>query len=111
MADATENDNAPDQPATAELGDAGKKALDAERREKRAAEKRAADLEARLKEFEDRDKTETTRASSARRLPRRPPPPLRRVPSVWRSHPRRDSPRPGQAPRRRDPRGAGGRRL
>lgn len=41
------------------LGDAGKKALDAERREKRAAEKRASELEARLKEFEDRDKTET----------------------------------------------------
>lgn len=50
------------EPATGELGDAGKKALDAERRDKRAAEKRAADLEARLKEFEDRDKTESTRA-------------------------------------------------
>ncbi|WP_051549266.1 hypothetical protein [Nocardioides sp. URHA0032] len=62
MTDAAENDNATDQAATADLGDAGKKALDAERREKRAAEKRAADLEARLKEFEDRDKTESTRA-------------------------------------------------
>jgi cell division septum initiation protein DivIVA len=63
MADDTENTGATDnQPATGELGDAGKKALDAERREKRAAEKRAADLEARLKEFEDRDKTESTRA-------------------------------------------------
>jgi cell division septum initiation protein DivIVA len=62
MADTTENDAPDNQPATGELGDAGKKALDAERREKRAAEKRAADLEARLKEFEDRDKTETTRA-------------------------------------------------
>ena len=62
MTDTAENDNATDQPATGDLGDAGKKALDAERREKRAAEKRAADLEARLKEFEDRDKTETTRA-------------------------------------------------
>jgi hypothetical protein len=48
----------PDQSATDNLGDAGKKALDAERREKRAAEKRANDLEARLREFEDRDKTE-----------------------------------------------------
>lgn len=48
----------PDKSATDDLGDAGKKALDAERREKRAAEKRASDLEARLKEFEDRDKTE-----------------------------------------------------
>lgn len=63
MADDTENTGANDQPATGDLGDAGKKALDAERREKRAAEKRAADLEARLKEFEDRDKTESTRAT------------------------------------------------
>ena len=63
MADNAENDNATDtQPAMGDLGDAGKKALDAERRDKRAAEKRAADLEARLKEFEDRDKTESTRA-------------------------------------------------
>lgn len=62
MTDTAENDSVTDQPATGELGDAGKKALDAERREKRAAEKRAADLEARLKEFEDRDKTESTRA-------------------------------------------------
>jgi hypothetical protein len=57
--------------ATDALGDAGKKALDAERREKRAAEKRAADLEARLKEFEDRDKSEaqklTERAEAAER--------------------------------------------
>ena len=64
MADNTENTatDVNDAPATGELGDAGKKALDAERRDKRAAEKRAADLEARLKEFEDRDKTESTRA-------------------------------------------------
>ena len=60
--DAESNTDTETQPATGELGDAGKKALDAERREKRAAEKRAADLEARLKEFEDRDKTESTRA-------------------------------------------------
>ncbi len=64
MADNAENTDtsAADQPAMGELGDAGKKALDAERRDKRAAEKRAADLEAKLKEFEDRDKTESTRA-------------------------------------------------
>jgi hypothetical protein len=47
-----------EQSATDALGDGGKKALDAERREKRAAERRAADLEAKLKEFEDRDKSE-----------------------------------------------------
>lgn len=51
----------PEAPATDALGDAGKKALDAERRDKRAAEKRAAELEARLKEFEDRDKSESQR--------------------------------------------------
>lgn len=63
MTDAAENTGTTEnEPATGDLGDAGKKALDAERRDKRAAEKRAADLEARLKEFEDRDKTESTRA-------------------------------------------------
>lgn len=44
--------------AAADLGDAGKKALDAERKARRDAEKRARDLEARIKEFEDRDKSE-----------------------------------------------------
>lgn len=51
--------------ATPALGDAGKKALDAERREKRAAEKRAVELEAKLKELEDRDKTESQRLGEA----------------------------------------------
>lgn len=56
---AEQPESTPEKSATDEpLGDAGKKALDAERREKRAAEKRAAELETRLKEFEDRDKTE-----------------------------------------------------
>lgn len=64
MADDAENTTTATetQPATGELGDAGKKALEAERREKRAAEKRASELEAKLKEFEDREKTESTRA-------------------------------------------------
>ncbi len=62
MADDADTTTGTEQPATGELGDAGKKALEAERRDKRAAEKRAAELEARLKEFEDRDKTESTRA-------------------------------------------------
>lgn len=61
MADDTEIHDT-DQSATGELGDAGKKALEAERRDKRAAERRAAELEARLKEFEDRDKSESARA-------------------------------------------------
>lgn len=40
------------------LGEPGKKALDAERKARRDAEQRAKDLEAKVKEFEDRDKTE-----------------------------------------------------
>jgi hypothetical protein len=40
------------------LGDAGKKALDAERTARKAAEKAAADALAKVQEFEDRDKTE-----------------------------------------------------
>lgn len=53
-----------------ELGDAGEKALKAEREARRAAEKSArdakkatADALARVKEFEDRDKTETQKAA------------------------------------------------
>lgn len=65
MTDTAENSitEADPTPATGDLGDAGKKALDAERRERRAAEKRAADLEARLKDLEDRDKSETAKAA------------------------------------------------
>ena len=48
-----------DEAAKDSLGDAGQKALQAERREKRAAEKRANELAARLKQIEDRDKGES----------------------------------------------------
>lgn len=41
-----------------DLGDSGKRALAAERRAKREAEQKAKDLEARLKELEDKDKSE-----------------------------------------------------
>lgn len=44
--------------AEAELGEAGKKALNAERRRASQAEKQAKDLAARLKEIEDKDKSE-----------------------------------------------------
>jgi len=40
-------------PETQELGDGGKKALQAERDARKAAEKANAELNARLKEFED----------------------------------------------------------
>lgn len=53
-------------PATGEpqLGDAGKAALDAERKAKRDAEKRAKDLEDRLKKIEDKDKSELDKAQA-----------------------------------------------
>lgn len=44
-----------------DLGDAGKRALDAERKARKAAEKRAADAEAKVKASEDADKTEVER--------------------------------------------------
>ncbi len=55
----------PKEPATGDLGDAGKKALAEERAARKAAEKSAADLEARLKAIEDKDKTETQKAADA----------------------------------------------
>lgn len=56
----------PEAPAEAPAGpemdtDAGKKALDAERKNARAAARERDALAARLKEFEDRDKSETQR--------------------------------------------------
>lgn len=66
MADETTTEPTAEATATAEqavlpdndLGEAGKKALTAERAAKKAAEKQLADLQKRLQEFEDRDKTE-----------------------------------------------------
>ena len=55
-------------PATSEppLGEAGKKALDAERTARKAADKALADATAKIKEFEDRDKSETQRITEER---------------------------------------------
>lgn len=47
-----------EEPTDELLGVAGKKALIRERETAKAAEKRASDAEARIKEFEDRDKSE-----------------------------------------------------
>ncbi len=44
-----------------DLGDAGKRALEAERKARKAAEKRAADAEARVKAADDAGKTEVER--------------------------------------------------
>lgn len=61
-ADDTDTGNgAGDNPDSNGLAAAGRKALDAERRTRRDAEKRAKDLETRLKAIEDRDKSETER--------------------------------------------------
>ena len=46
-----------------QLGDAGKKALDAERAARKAAEDEQKKLAARLKEIEDRDKSEAEKAA------------------------------------------------
>lgn len=50
---------------SSDLGDAGKRALAEERKARKAAEKASSDLAARLKEFEDRDKSELEKASEA----------------------------------------------
>lgn len=46
-------------PPNDDLGDAGKKALETERKARRDAERRAKDAEAALKEVEDRDKSDS----------------------------------------------------
>ena len=51
----------PDTPTPDTLGDGGKKALEAERRARRDAERSAADLAAKVKAFEDRDKSDAER--------------------------------------------------
>lgn len=48
------------------LGEAGKKALDVERSARRAAEKAVADAQVKIKEFEDRDKSETQKITEER---------------------------------------------
>ena len=53
-------------PDPADLGDAGKRAIKAEREARQAAEKAAKDLAAKLKELEDRDKTEAERLTEAK---------------------------------------------
>lgn len=60
-----ENEPAPD------LGDAGKKALAAERAAKKAAEKQLSELAARLQEYEERDKTETQKLAERAELAER----------------------------------------
>lgn len=57
QAPATES-QPPAEPATDDLGDAGKRALDAERKARRAAEKAAADALAKVQAFEDAQKSE-----------------------------------------------------
>lgn len=58
------DDKKPDNDKS-DLGDAGKKALDAMKRERNAAKKALADVQAKLKSYEDKDKTETERLAEA----------------------------------------------
>lgn len=61
--DKPEGDDKPeDKP---DLGDAGKKAIEAMKRERNAARKQLADLQAELKKYTDRDKTDTERLTEA----------------------------------------------
>lgn len=55
----------PADPPNGDLGDAGKRALEAERKARRDAEKAQKTLEDRLKEYEDRDKTDLEKAQAA----------------------------------------------
>jgi hypothetical protein len=68
----TPTDPPADPPAGDQLGDAGKKALQEERTARKAAEKALAERDAKLREFEDRDKTDAeklaARAESAEKL-------------------------------------------
>lgn len=54
----------PAEPVTDDLGDAGKRALDAERKARRAAEKAAADALAKVQAFEDAQKSEAERLAA-----------------------------------------------
>lgn len=56
--DATPTEVDGQSPPTDDLGDAGKRALDEERKARRAEAKRAKELETRLREFEDAGKSE-----------------------------------------------------
>ncbi len=60
---APEPTTAPPAPAD-DLGDAGKKAIAAERAARRAAEKANAEMAARIKEFEDASKSEAEKAAA-----------------------------------------------
>lgn len=57
--DKPDPDSKPDADPKGDLGDAGKKALDAERKARRDAEKALAEAQAQLKELSDKDKSET----------------------------------------------------
>lgn len=60
---ATATVDATNDTPTDDLGDAGKKALDIERKARRDAERQLKSAEARLKEIEDRDKSEAQKAN------------------------------------------------
>ncbi len=65
MPDETKPDPKPEPPVTGDPDIGAKKALDQERAARKAAEKSAADLEARLKAIEDKDKSEGQKAADS----------------------------------------------
>lgn len=60
-----DSDAPSDEPAADRLGDAGKRALDAMKRERNAARKEAAEVAAKLKQYEDANKSEAERLQEA----------------------------------------------
>jgi hypothetical protein len=60
----TESDQPAPEAPTDELGDAGKRALEAERKARRAAEKAAAENAAKVKQYEDAQKSEAERLAA-----------------------------------------------
>jgi hypothetical protein len=64
--DTAESDEKSDTRQAEPLGDAGKRAIDAMKRERNAARKEAAELAAKLKAIDDKDKTESQRLQEDR---------------------------------------------
>lgn len=61
--DKPDDDKKPD--SKPDLGDSGRKAIDAMKRERNAAKKELSELRTKLKEYTDRDKTDTERLTEA----------------------------------------------
>lgn len=63
--DPKDDDDKDDKGTKSTLDDAGKKAIDAMKRERNAAKKALADAQAKIKEYADKDKTDTERLTES----------------------------------------------